>query len=136
MPKRAAPQLEGKPGPRPPEERTGGSQFDPGRHGLVVSLHPWLALTQSSAWLPAPSSSTQRGPKKKRKQHPGNSIWSRNLQGPWFQEASKAVGEGQRKQRVGPAPEELDLGREKDWSSGSLRKQAGEGTHPPALQPC
>ena len=81
MPNRAGPSSEGKPGFRLLRGRGWGNTARLWETRTLVGLHPWLALAQSSASLPAPPPCMAQ--KKKGNNHPGNSIWSRNLQGPW-----------------------------------------------------
>lgn len=81
MPNRAGPSSEGKPGFRLLRGRGWGNTARPWETRTLVGLHPWLALAQSPASLPAPPPCMAQ--KKKGNNHPGNSIWSRNLQGPW-----------------------------------------------------
>ena len=49
----------------------------------------------------SPSSPTLHGPKKQGNNHPGNSIWSRSLQGPWVPGSRRRRGGGRGRQRAG-----------------------------------
>lgn len=136
MPNKAAPYQEGKPGPNCSGQGLAGYSSTQGARGWWSASNPgwpWpnyqlLSQLLHPAW-----------PKKKGKNHPGNSIWSRNLQGPWVPGSHAGGGGGQGMQRVGAQGEGLQ-GEERrncSWGSqpgrahGRAARKLGPGGHAP-----
>lgn len=114
----------GSQAPQPLRGRGWGSHFHPGSQGLPPPLAGAGPIISSS-----PGSPTLDGPKKKQngKNHPGNSIWSRNLQGPRVPGSLAGGGAGQGMQRVGAQGEGCRGG----WSRSQALSQDGHGEGQP-----
>lgn len=142
MPKRV-----GKPGPGPPEEGTGDHSLIQGDTGWclpppLAGPDPVIGLSPSSQLLHSAC------PPPKKKQHPGNSVGSRNLQGPWVPGSQPRSGrkaenaEGRPSGRLARlqegeglelrAPQPARVPHEGQPEKAGL----GGGTHPPVLQRC
>ena len=133
MPNRADPGQERKPGPL----ATQGQGL--GGHTSTQGAGDWRSPPPLAGPGPiigsSPSSSTLHSPKKNThthththkngKNHPGNSIWSRNLQGPWVPGSHSGGGGGQGAQRVGAQREGL-----RGWGGGAAAPGAlGQDGH-------
>lgn len=120
MPNRAGPSSEGKPGFRLLRGRGWGNTARPWETRTLVGLHPWLALAQSPASLPAPPPCMAQ--KKKETTTQATRYGPETSRVPGFQEACAGGGGGQGMQRVGAQGEGLQEGGEELLLLGLLAK--------------